>query len=120
MRSARCSVRIANWSHAASSKPAQVLLVRFPRDSISADHGDRDEVQKEQRGNVDQAEIEDHVRIDLAGLGACGKSDRRQQHRRAQNADAVYGFLNKAAGREEEPLRATAGLKLAVFNYVGD
>ena len=33
MRSARCSVRIANWSHAASSKPAQVLLVRFPRDS---------------------------------------------------------------------------------------
>jgi hypothetical protein len=44
----------------ASSEPAQVLLVRFPRDSIRADHGDRDQVQKEQRGHVDQAEIEDH------------------------------------------------------------
>jgi hypothetical protein len=57
----------------ASSEPAQVLLVRFPRDSIRADHGDRDQVRKEQRGHVDQAEIEDHVRIDLAGLGAFGK-----------------------------------------------
>src|SRR5437879_4605949 len=97
----------------------QVFLMCVPVDAIETDADERNGVEDEYGGEVDERKVFWNFRIEGCRIGMSGHVHEGKKEARHHGPQPEGGLVHETARGEEEPFRAPSRPQLTVLDHIG-